>query len=231
MSEDDWYPKTENDLPIEKVAGRELSVPDLTMSYNELQALKSDTKKKEIEGTYREIKGDVRNNAKYKLIAYMKATGMKQKDIAAKVGMQDCRISIICNHPDMKDLVTEIQEEHMGQNIDKRFRANLGNAMGFVEDVIRGDSECDDGKRLGASTWLIEKVTGKAVQQVEHKGNTLASFMDQLDALKNERHPEKQIKDVEAIEAEYKVEGDAQLDSFVGSNIPDGVKVGHKGDD
>jgi len=170
------------------------------------------------------IKGDALNNSRHMAIAHMAAGGSSQKMIAKALDLSQAWVCTVMSQTEVKQAIKDIQKELWGDDISKRFRASLHRSMDVMEGVIDNKS-AKDRDRMQAAQWVLEKVTGKATQTVEHKGNVLSGLLDQLDAMK-----QKDVMDItEQIEAvEEKSGADQILDTFVAGNIPSGVRVGGK---
>lgn len=155
---------------------------------------------------------------RYETVAYMAATGMDQKRIAEQMDMTQAWVSTIMGNTYVKNRVKEIQKEQWGGNIENRFKQGLPKAMDVVENVI--STSGDDRLRLDASKWLLEKVTGKASQQVNVEGNLLGDLIGQLDEMREAKEQGEEIL-IEDTERD-------DMDEWILNNVPSSVKVGKK---
>lgn len=156
---------------------------------------------------------------RYETVAYMAASGMDQKRIAEQMDMTQAWVSTIMGNTYVKNRVKEIQKEQWGGNIETRFKQGLPKAMDVVENVI--STSGDDRLRLDASKWLLEKVTGKASQQVNVEGNLLGDLISQLDEMRDAKGTEDEIV-IEETERD-------DMDEWILNNVPSSVTVGNKG--
>jgi len=144
---------------------------------------------------------------RYETVAFMAASGMTQ-----------AWVSTIMGNTYVKNRVKEIQKEQWGGNIENRFKQGLPKAMDVVENVI--STSGDDRLRLDASKWLLEKVTGKASQQVNVEGNLLGDLIGQLDEMREAKEQGEEIL-IEDTERD-------DMDEWILNNVPSSVKVGKK---
>jgi len=126
-------------------------------------------------------------------VAWMAAGGAKNKDIAEAVGetgLGQTQISIILNTTSVKERIKEIQKEHYGGSIDARFRQAVGPAMDVIENTITPLEEdiphIKPALRADTARWLLEKVTGKARQEVDIKGNLFGDLLGRLDEIRSQ---------------------------------------------
>jgi hypothetical protein len=97
------------------------------------------------------------------------------------MGYSRCYISILSCHPKIRNEVVRLQGVVFERTIEDRFKQMNHRAMDVVEEVIKGeDQDIKMQDRLRAATWLLEKTTGKAKQEIETKGGGLADFMTLL---------------------------------------------------
>jgi len=155
---------------------------------------------------------------RYETVAFMAASGMDQKRIAEQMDMTQAWVSTIMGNTYVKNRVKEIQKEQWGGNIENRFKQGLPKAMDVVENVI--STSGDDRLRLDASKWLLEKVTGKASQQVNVEGNLLGDLIGQLDEMREAKEQGEEIL-IEDTERD-------DMDEWILNNVPSSVKVGKK---
>jgi len=155
---------------------------------------------------------------RYETLAYMAASGMNQKDIADQIGMTMGWVSVVLGNTEVKARVKQIQKEQWGGNIEQRFKKGLPKAMEVIEKVIAESG--DDRLKLDASKWLLEKVTGKASQQVNVEGNLLGDLISQLDEMREVKGSE------ETLELEETKRDD--MDEWILNNVPTHSGVGKK---
>ena len=121
---------------------------------------------------------------KHEVIAFMKAAGSTNKKIAQEISMGESWISTILSNTAVKERISEIQKEHWGDNIEARFKNTVPKAMDIVDEILSdpyGDYKIQD--KLKAAMWLLEKVTGKAKQEVDHNSVGLKDLLGKLDEL------------------------------------------------
>jgi hypothetical protein len=101
--------------------------------------------------------------------------------ISEMLGYSPYYISVLSCHPKIRAEVGRLQSVVFERTIEDRFKQMNHRAMDVVEEVIDGkDVDVKMQDRLRAATWLLEKTTGKAKQEIETKGGGLADFMTLL---------------------------------------------------
>jgi hypothetical protein len=109
------------------------------------------------------------------------AMGHPHWKIHELMGYSRCYISILSCHPKIRNEVSRLQGVVFERTIEDRFKQMNHRALDVVEEVIKGeDQDIKIQDRLRAATWLLEKTTGKAKQEIETKGGGLADFMTLL---------------------------------------------------
>lgn len=162
---------------------------------------------------------------KHETIAHMLASGMSNIKISQDLGMDQGSISILANTTDMTRRVKEIQREYWGGNIEKRFKNSLPKAMDVLEESLTSDEVKMETKSSNAR-WLLEKVTGKAKQEVDIKASVVSNLLGTLDEM---REAETEDEVLELRELTGKTEQD-ELDLWVHDNVPEHSGVGKKGE-
>jgi len=160
-------------------------------------------------------------NYKYETIAYMAASGMRQKEICAQIGMTQSWVSNIVTSQAVQKRIREIQKEHFGGSIEERFKKAMPQAMKVMEETIEDGSVHDQRLKVDTSKWVLEKVTGKATQTVAHEGAALSDLMLKLDSLAGAEARE--VEEVLEIEANRD-----PMDEWILNNVPTHAGVGKK---
>lgn len=114
------------------------------------------------------------------------AMGLPHWEIHEKMGYGRNWISELSAHPKIRREVERMQGVVFERTIEDRFKQMNHRAMDVIEEVITGE-DTDVKERLKAATWLLEKTTGKAKQEIETKGGTLTDFMTLLRQVSQER--------------------------------------------
>lgn len=124
-------------------------------------------------------------SARYKILAMMLAMGKPNKEISEKLGLCGSRLSVLKSNPAIQREVERIQDRLYEKTLDERMKDLGPEAMNVIEDAITNETlELKD--RVMQARWLVEKLTGKPAQQVDHKGElSIGIFMDKLDSIKS----------------------------------------------
>lgn len=109
------------------------------------------------------------------------AMGTPHYKIKEIMGYTQSYISVLSCHPKLREEVNRLQGVVFERTVEERFRQMNHKALDVVEEVIDGkDRDIKVQDRLRAATWLLEKTTGKAKQEIETKGGNLSDFMTLL---------------------------------------------------
>lgn len=172
---------------------------------------------------------------RHETIAHMAASGISNGTIAKDLGLTDSRVSILLSNTRIKKRVKEIQAQYWGGNIEKRFKAAVPKAMDIVEETLTDtDDKFKQNLKIDTAKWLLEKVTGKAKQEIDIKGHTIIELFARLDdpdrikevielkaeSAKQETSLDKD-KDKKVIPAKKKDE----LSDWAAQNVPEYVSV------
>jgi len=159
---------------------------------------------------------------KHETLAHMAASGMTNKKIAQDLGMTEARISVILTNTLVGQRVKEIQARYWGGNIEKRFKQSIPAAMDVMDDAIKNQSGTfKSADQLKASMWLLEKVTGKAKQEVDHTSGSLKDLLQKMDDMTDRGEvidvsPQLEGKTEEETEAQRE---DQKFDNWIDQNL------------
>lgn len=122
--------------------------------------------------------------ARHKLIAKMAASGATTTEIATKLNYTVSRISILLSNTRIKAEIEKLQDKMFEADLDTRMKELAPEALDVIEEIISSDT-MTAAKKENAARWLLEKVSGKAAQQIDLKGDiSVGVFLDKLDQLK-----------------------------------------------
>jgi hypothetical protein len=123
---------------------------------------------------------------KHRHLAMLKAAGWPNKDIAKKLDLTPSRVSILLSNTMIKDEVHKQQDRMFAQSVEDSMKALGPIAMDQIESILTADASdrsVTTSHRADAAKWLLEKLTGKAKQEVEVQGNLMGNFIQQLEAM------------------------------------------------
>lgn len=112
---------------------------------------------------------------RWSAIARMHALGMRNSDIAERLGYTQSRISIVLNEPWIQKEIARYRSK-FESDVTERIKDAAIDGAHFVHTLINNGSAREQ-TRLDAAKWAIEKTTGKAKQEVSVESNTLTNFM------------------------------------------------------
>lgn len=148
--------------------------------------------------------------ARHKALAKMVAMGCTTTEIADKLDYTMARVSVLKSNTKIKMEIERCQDRMHEEDLEERIKHLAPDALDTMEEILL--SVQDPLKREAAAKWILEKVTGKATQQVDVKGEiNLGVFLQQLDKmgakqsmLPNRDVTPKQIETSEILEVESK---------------------------
>lgn len=125
-------------------------------------------------------------SSRHKLIAHMAASGAPSSQIANEMNMTLAWVSHVVNSPKVRALINEIHARSWGTDVGARFQKAVPKAMDVIEDVLDGtDPETKVRDRADAAKWLLEKVTGKARQEIEvESGTSILKLLQLIEQMK-----------------------------------------------
>lgn len=166
---------------------------------------------------------------KYETIAHMAASGMSQRKMAQDLGATDGTISIILSKTKVKERVHALQEKYWGGNIEKRFKQAMPKAMDVVNEAIDNtNGQFKPKERLDASIWLLEKMTGKAKQEIDHKGISIGELFTKVDDMLRKGEviditPKVASDHIPTEEETQQEKSDAGFDNWINQNLKDKI--------
>lgn len=153
-----------------------------------LRAQDSDTWEKPTDVSWGDhfLKPDKPLSARHKTLARMIAMGMGTNEIAEKLNYTAARVSVLRSNSRIKQEVEKYLDRVHEQEISERMKELAPDALNTMEEILL--SMNDPLKKENAARWILEKVTGKASQQIDVKGEiSLGLFLDKLDKLQTKQ--------------------------------------------
>lgn len=116
---------------------------------------------------------------RHTLIVQFAAMGLRAKEIGAKLGMTQSRLSLVINDPRVqaeirevrRKMFEEVQAELVETNPDKALQEMLPDGLKAIKNVLNPLSGSTDKVRLDAAFRLLERTHGRAVQKTEITGS------------------------------------------------------------
>lgn len=139
---------------------------------------------------------------RHRILALMLARGDRNKDICKALGYDPSRVSILANNPMIQAEVLRIQNSIYEKTVDERMKDLSTAAVDAVEEALLPDNP-DAKERTTTAKWVIEKLTGKAAQQVNHNGEiAIGIFVDEVKKLTEVSERRTQTIDAEVRDSE-----------------------------
>lgn len=116
---------------------------------------------------------------RHREIARLHAMGKTNNQICEKLGYSQSRVSILLGTPALRAEVDRYRNRLYEQDVITAIKDLGSDSVRVLEEIIRNPNE-KSSLRADQARWVLEKLTGKAKQEVTVESNTLAAFMDTL---------------------------------------------------
>ncbi len=121
---------------------------------------------------------------KYMEIARLAAMALTSAQIAKRLGYKSETITQILKHPNVEAEIGRYRAKLYDQDLITAMKDLGGDSMAVIVEMLHSPSEkLKD--RAELAKWIMEKLTGKAKQEVNVESNTLAAFMDLVKTMKS----------------------------------------------
>lgn len=125
---------------------------------------------------------------RHKEVARMYALGKTLRQIAEKLDYEPASVQNLIKTPRIQEEVDRYRNRLYEQDLVSHLK-DLGNdSVRIIEEVIRNPA-VKMRERTEAAKWVLEKLTGKAKQEVNVESSTLSSFMDLLKNMQSAGEP------------------------------------------
>lgn len=113
---------------------------------------------------------------RHKEIARLHALGHTNNEICEKLGYSQSRISILLHNPVIRNEVDRYRNKLYEKDLISALK-DLGHlSLEVVEEMLKSKERLS--AKVDTAKWVLEKVTGKAKQEVALESNTFAAFME-----------------------------------------------------
>lgn len=114
---------------------------------------------------------------RHREVARLHAFGKTNNEIAKMLNYHHARVSQILNTSAVQAEIQRFRDRVFESDVITRMKELGPDAVNVIEELLR-DPGVKAEKKISAAQWLIEKLTGKAKQEVNVESNTLAAFME-----------------------------------------------------
>lgn len=116
---------------------------------------------------------------RYRELARLHSSGMSNNSVAAHLGYTASRVSILLRDPFVQTEIGRYRAQMFEQTVADALKAAGPDAVKHLHTTINDPREKAELRSTNAR-WVVEKLTGKAKQEVSVESNTLSSFMEIL---------------------------------------------------
>lgn len=132
-------------------------------------------------------------NYLHRLVALLLACGAQVSDIGFELGITLEQVDLFQRNLLIEEQVKLYKTRFWDDSGQERLKAMMPQALGFIDDVMTGRIQgLDISKKLEMVKWVVEKVTGKATQQLDV--NASVNFGHVLDEMKKMASSRAQIE-------------------------------------
>lgn len=157
---------------------------------------------------------------RWRSIARYNALGFTNKRIGELLGYSPPGVSLALKHPWVQAEVEKFRAQFHDPAIMNALKSAGPDAIQQIHKTILDDTEKSE-LRSTNSRWVVEKLTGKAKQEVSLESNTLATF---LDTLKQMQQSGESLEEID-VTPQKPEEAPAQLESSKFSRVVDDLDL------
>ena len=115
----------------------------------------------------------------------MHVLGSTNNEIAEKLHYSVSRVSVLLGATKVKNEIERIRDRMHEEDLEKRMKHLGPDALNVMEEILTSPT-VELAKKENAARWMLEKLTGKASQQIDVSGEiTIGHFMDKLDTMRD----------------------------------------------
>lgn len=180
--------KEEVDQKIQEINQTDLDLDSplkCGLSRREISELKASGVKKPQSVSWSDWNGPLKLSHRHLFICYLAASGMKAREIAREIQMEDSRISILLNSEALKTKIELIRDvQFRGTATEQQMDALSTQAARIARDLLASDNTNDNLKWRIAKDTLDRKL-GKPVHRTQVEGGSM--FTEMFKWLQQER--------------------------------------------
>lgn len=121
---------------------------------------------------------------RHRRLAELAAAGIKSGKIAQELGLTPARVSVLLSNTMIKKEIARLQERMFEEGLSERMKRLGHSALDIIDEHLNPDSQTKPQLRAETARWVLEKLTGKAVQTHDIGENMLGVLLDRLDGMK-----------------------------------------------
>jgi hypothetical protein len=130
--------------------------------------------------TWGDYAGPAKLSHRHRFIAHLAALGLKAREISAKTGYTEPRLSVILNNSLVKAEIEHVRKSLFATDPDQRLKLALPKALEVIDDCLN-NPQAKLALRVDTAFRLMDRTHGKPKQQVEHTGTLLKDLFAELD--------------------------------------------------
>lgn len=128
-------------------------------------------------------------SARHREVARLAFLGKTPSEIADRTGFSQSWVSTLLTNTKVQREIDRLYEKAFQATVEARLKDLGPNALDVVEEVLRSnDKEIKPQLKADMARWVVEKLTGKPRQEVDHQSSTLANFMSMIQEMQNAGH-------------------------------------------
>lgn len=156
---------------------------------------------------------------RHKKVAEYFALGKTTNEIAELLGYTAQRVSVLRGNTQIQQEADRFRDKLFSASVQDQLHTLGPDAVATIEEVLRSDTE-KLSTRADTARWLLEKLTGKARQEVGvDAGASLMELLKKLDSLKGTSGTEGRDV-IELSQTPQTAPEDKWMDAWLDQNIP-----------
>jgi hypothetical protein len=154
---------------------------------------------------------------RYRLIAYMAASGLNNTQIAEQIGIKPTRVNVILSSQRVKLEIKRVQAEIFIKDPQKRFMQILPKAIETAEGVMDNDL-VKPSIRADVAFKFMDRALGKPKETHEVKTSSIRELFEKLEEIEKRKAIPVEYQDAEIVEAKPDEPRD-QIDDWIKKNF------------
>lgn len=123
---------------------------------------------------------------RHKQLARMIAEGKTTNEIAEKLDLTAGRVSVLRSNTEIMKEAERVAEKLFDITVQERLKHLGPHAADLLEEIFISDSSAITmSHKIDAAKWIVEKLTGKARQEIDVQHSTLQNFIDLMKQMKD----------------------------------------------
>lgn len=153
-------------------------------------------------------------------IIHLCALGMTNRQIAKELDVNEARLSIIINTPNIKEAIKAKRREYFTDDAKAYIKSLAQKSFEVVDEILVNPGERSN-VRLDAAKYILDQTVGKAQQNLKVEGSLIGEMIHKMDEMLKDATP--------ATSTNLLDKPVDPMDNFIDDLIPEDVVIGKRG--